>query len=358
MNVMSNSTKADVVVLAGREFKRVRNGLDEAQVASLIDELIKERDKLTQSYEHIASLNRLAEMTIVEADRLATQIKTEAAEQAKAESAAIIDKAKEEARQIAEKKIAEAVQLANEQARVIKAKAEEEVANVLANERNRLLAELRNLVNQQFGHVLEELENIKQRASALQADFDNKLSELRVRPGVTTVKTAEEQETAAAEIAERTEVTAVETAKETAAIVAEEIKKTLEQRAEPSEINSQIGEKSEFSKLFPIENGVESGKPQWEIEVLPPFEIAKVMEVVSFLDQLPEVANTEMIVPQIDMPSILVFLRRPVNLITALQAIPAVAYVEKVTSDRDASNGKPMKVRISLSTNSTLPRNK
>jgi len=112
---MNNTAKKDgVIVLGEREFKRVKNGLDEAQVASFVDELIKERDELVQSQDHITSLNRLAEMTVVEADRLATQVKTEATEQAKAESTALIDKAREQARQMMEKKIAEAVEVANE----------------------------------------------------------------------------------------------------------------------------------------------------------------------------------------------------------------------------------------------------
>ncbi len=59
---MSNKVKKDgVVILEGREFKRVKNGLDEAQVASFIDELIQERDRLAQSQDHIASLNRLTD---------------------------------------------------------------------------------------------------------------------------------------------------------------------------------------------------------------------------------------------------------------------------------------------------------
>jgi hypothetical protein len=62
MIFMSNNVKKDgVVVLEGREFKRVKNGLDEAQVASFIEELIRERDKLAQSQDHIASLNRLVD---------------------------------------------------------------------------------------------------------------------------------------------------------------------------------------------------------------------------------------------------------------------------------------------------------
>jgi hypothetical protein len=61
-DIMSDNAKKDgVVVLEGREFKRVKNGLDEAQVASFIDELIKERDKLAQPQTHIASLNRLVD---------------------------------------------------------------------------------------------------------------------------------------------------------------------------------------------------------------------------------------------------------------------------------------------------------
>jgi len=339
---MSSTAKDDIVVLWGREFKRVKNGLDEAQVTSFINELVKERDKLAQSYEHIASLNRLAERTIFEADKLATQIKTEAAEQAKAESIAIIDKAKEQAQQMSEKKIAEAVELANEQAKAIKAKAEEEAAKLLEDEKNRIRAELRNLVNQQLGYMLEELESLKQQTAAVQANFDNKLSQTKEENSAVTVKIAEKRETAAVEIA-----------KQSAAIVAEEIRKTLDEHPEPSQATNHIERSFDLPNLIEIEDRAGLGKPQWEVEILPPFEIAKIMEVVSFLDQLPEVANTEMIVPQIDMPSILVFLRGSMNLADVLQTIPAVAYVEKVITDMDATNGKPRKVRIILSENTT-----
>src|SRR4030042_6237519 len=207
---MSSSPKDDVAVLGGREFKRVKNGLDETQVASFIDELIKERDKLAKSQDHIVSLNRLAERAIVEADKLAMQIKTEAAEQAKAESAAIVDKAKEQARQLAEKKMTEAVELANGKANAIKAKAEEQAAILLENEKTRIRNDLRNLVNEQFGYLLEELERLKQQAAAIQADFDNRSPEPR-----------EDRSTVTAEIAEKIDAAAVEIAKVGNTIVAE-----------------------------------------------------------------------------------------------------------------------------------------
>ncbi|MGB6874180.1 MAG: hypothetical protein WBE46_08670 [Dehalococcoidia bacterium] len=400
---MNNTAKKDgVIVLGEREFKRVKNGLDEAQVASFIDELIKERDKLAQSQDHIASLNRLAEMTVVEADRLATQVKTEAAEQAKAESTATIDKTREQARQMMEKEIAEAVEIANEKANAIKAKAEEEAALLLENDRNKIRGELRNLVNQQFGYMLEELESLKQRAEAVQADFGNKLSAPREDNSAVTVETAKESDTLVTEIAEEKDAAAVEIAEEIdaaaaeiteesdtiAAKIAEEIdaaaaeiteesdtlvaeekdaivaeeSKALDEHPEPSRATDHIEKSLDLSKLLDLEDQAELSKPQWEVEILPPFDIAKIMEVVAFLDQLPEVANTEMIVPQIDMPSILVFLRESMNLVDVLQTVPAVAHVEEVTTGTAATNGEPgkgpRKVRISLSGNTTSQEKK
>ena len=338
MAIIGNTVKDDVLVVGGHEFRRVKNGLDEAQVASFINELIKERDKLTHSQDHTASLNRLAERAIVEADKLATQIKTEAAEQAKAESAAIIDRAKEQSRQMAEKKIAEAVQLANEKASAIKSKAEEEAAILLENEKKRIRNDLRNLVNQQFGYLLEELEHLKQQATAIQADFDNGSSGLSPEKSTATVEIAQRIGDSAAKIIEQSDTVVMET-----------IKKTIDERPETSRAAGDTERSIELPDLLRIEEQPELGKPQWEVEILPPFEIAKIMEVVSFLDQLPEVANTEMIVPQIDVPLILVFLRKPINVIDVLQKVPAVARVEEVASSIAATNGKPRKVRISLS---------
>ena len=381
---MSNTTKDDVVMLAGREFRRAKNGLDEAQVVPFVDELVKERDNLAKSQDHITSLNRLAEMTIVEADKLAGQIKTEAAEQAKAESAAIIDKAKEQARQASEKKIAEAVKAASEQASAIKAKAEEEAVLLLENQKIKIRGELRNLVNQQFGYMLEELESLKQQAAAVQADFGSKLSESGEKKGVETAEIEDRADApaeeapevldAAAEIEEKREAAAAEIAEESDSIVAEFAGKmgaaVMENSARdddgmaagvsvkghgetvaPGGIEEDTQESPEPAKALGVEEEPDLGKPQWEVEIVAPFDISKIMEVVSFLDALPEVANTEMIVPQIDMPSILVFLRKPINFVELLKTVPAVASVEEVTPKTASANGKARKVRVSLSKN-------
>jgi hypothetical protein len=468
-DIMSNNAKKDdVIVLGGRELKRVKNGLDEAEVASFIDGLVEERDKLAQSQEHIASLTRLAETTVVEADNLATQIKTETAEQAKAESTAITDKAREQARQMMEQKIAEAEETANERANVIKAKAEEEAVLLLENQKTKIRGELHNLVNQQFGYMLDELESLKRQAAAVQADFGNKLSEPGEEKSNVTTKIAEERDNIVAEakevatveiakesdviveekkeaaaleiteergniVAEEIEAAAVEITEERGNIVAEEIEaaaveiteergnivaeekeaaavefaeerdnivteekeapavefaeegdkivveekeaaavefaeesrmeageenKALDKSPEPRRATDHPEKSFELSKLLQFEEQAELGKPQWEVEILPPFNVAKVMEVVAFLDQLPEVTNTEMIVPKIDMPSILVFLREPINFVNVLQTIPAVAYIEEVKPDTAATNGDSRKVRIALSGTTTSQEKK
>ena len=113
----------------------------------------------------------------------------------------------------------------------------------------------------------------------------------------------------------------------------------------------------DLAAILKSEDQAELGEPQWEVEILPPVEITKVMDVMTHLDQLHQVANTEMIVPQIDTPSILVFLREEMDFIDMLRTIPAVAHVEEVTTDGDAANGKPRKARIGLSGNA-MPQEK
>ena len=208
---------------------------------------------------------------------------------------------------------------------------------LIENEKNKIRNELRNLVNQQFGYLLEELERIKQQAAAIQADFDNKPPVPKEEKSTVTVKVAEKEDIAAAAFAKESE-------------------KTFGEHLEPSRATTYTEKSFELSNLLHNEEQPESGKPQWEVEILPPFNISKIMEVVAYLDKLPEVANTEMIVPQIDMPSILVFLRKPINIVDALKTIPAVAYVEEVATDKAATNGRPRKVRMGFSGNAAAHR--
>jgi len=353
---MNISGKDGVVTLGGREFKRAKNGLDEAQITSFIEELIKERDELAQSQHHIAALTKLAETTIVEADRLAKQIKAEASDQAKAESAAIIDKARQQAQQMAERKQAEILKMANEKADAIQSQAEKKSALLLESERDKIRDELRNFVNQQFGYLLEKLESLNQQATAIQADFDNKLSQAGEEKITETTEIAGEKIPETMEIAgeKSAETTAIAVDRDAAAMKED---KVSDESPEPIRDVRQTEKSFDLASILQGEDRAELGEPQWEVEILPPVEITKIMEVMTHLDQLREVANTEMIVPQVDTPSILVFLREEMDFIDMLRTIPAVAHVEEVTDDGDDANGKPRKARIGLSGNA-MPREK
>lgn len=291
----NNGAKGDVIELGGCEFRRIKNGLDEAQVASFINELISQRDTLIQREEHLSTLTKLAEKTVTEADKLAVEIKTEAVSQARAETTAIIAKAEEQAQQIIEQERTEA----NEQAAVIKAEAERKAELLLENERKRIQPELSSFVERLYSQLLSELERFKQQLLALQElKFEHRL---------------------------------FQPAEETSTI-------TMEADEIPNK----------FQELIRPIDQTNIGEPEWELEILPPTDIIKIMRIVTYLDGLPEVENTE-IIPEMDRPSILVFVREPIHLVDVLRTLPEVAQVKEDATDTAGVDGKPKKVQIVLS---------
>jgi cell division septum initiation protein DivIVA len=344
---MGNSVKDGIVELGGRRFKQVKNGLDKDQVASYIDELISERDKLAKSHDHLESLTRLAEKTIGEADRLAEQIKTEAEEQAKAESAAIIDEAKEQAQKIVEEKESEAVEIANEKAKAIQSEAEEKVALLLDNEKAKINDKLSNFVNQHLSHFLEEVERLKQQVISAQEDWGKELFQSGEGGSAVTVESEDGGSAVAAESKDEDIEVAAESEEENSAATVEG-GEVIGESLEPSQDQEKTDNPFGIFDLLKGENPAEVGEPQWEVEILPPIDISKIMEIVARLDQLPEVENTE-IIPRTDKPSIVVFQREPINLIDLLGKIPEVAYVEETKTEKDTTNGKTRKVRVGLS---------
>jgi len=302
-----NSDKDGFVKLGGMEFRRVKDGLDESQVASSINELISQRDKFRQHEEHLSSLTKLAEKTVAEADKLAEEIKTEAKDQAKAEASAIITKAEEHAQRINEEKRTEIINIATEQAEAIKTEAEREAELLLENQRKKIQPELSNLAHQLYSHLLSELESLKQQVVGLEEEFEHKLP-----------YPAEETSTVTIEQDER---------------------------------------RDEFVKLIQTEDRESTGEPDWELEILPPIDITKIMEVSAHLDSLPEVESTE-IIPETDRPSITVFLREPINLIDVMRTLPEMAQVKEDMTDTAGANTKPRKVQIVLKEKTVLDETK
>lgn len=367
-DIMSNG-KDGVITLGGREFKRVKNGVDEAQVATFIDELIKERDELRQSKHHIASLTKLAETTIVEAEKMANQISTEAEEKARSESTALLEEAKQKAQEMAEQKQAEALEIAGKEAEAIKSKAKKEAATLIDRERESIWEELRRAIGQQFESAVEQLEGLRQQAAKAQADFEARMSN-RAQESIPMTGEYDEEKDAArsADVRENNNalMSLVEEPEAAPATREAEPPSTEEDKvpgepAEPEQADDDRSERGfDLSRLLQMDDWAESSEPQFEVEILPPIQMTKIMEIVAYLDQLPEVQNTE-IIPRMESPSIMVFLRDEMNLVEALQGVPAVAYVEEVTIDGNSGNGEsvqaPRKIRIGLS-GKAMPREK
>ena len=309
----------NVTKLWGREFNIVKDGLSEDQVVSFVDELVSTHEMLIQRQEHLSVLTKLAERTVTEAENLSEEIKREATDRAKAEASKIIaeaeDRAKAEAsriiteaearaQQIVEEKQAEAMAIATEHAEAIKAKAKHEAELLLGDQRKRVKSELSNFVHQLYNQLLSELESLKQQVVALEAESEHKLS----------------------------------------------------QSAEETSIVTKEGDGShdEFMELIQTIDQTNTDEPEWELEILPPTDIMKMMGVVTYLDQLPEVERTE-IIPRTDMPSIMVFLREPISLADMLRTLPEVAQVKEDATDTAGANGKPRKVQIVLA-GETVPQ--
>jgi F0F1-type ATP synthase membrane subunit b/b' len=314
----NNGAKDGVIELGGCEFRRVKHGLDEAQVVSFINELIGQRDTLVQREEHLSSLTKLAEKLVTEADNLAEEIKTEAIDQGKAEADAFIAKADEQAQQMIEEKRTEIINIANEQAAAIKADAEREAELLLENRRKSIQDELRNFVNQLRSQLVSELDSLKQQAVALGAVFEDKLSQVAEETSTVTMG-ADEIPAESRELTQAIDQIDIGEPEEKALVSADELDTTLYER-----------------------------EPEFELEILPPIDITKIMGIVNYLDSLPEVENAELI-PLTDSPLILVFLREPIQLIDMLKTLPEVAQVKEDAINTAGNEGEQRKVQIVLS---------
>ena len=299
-----DANKKGVVELWGHEFKKAKYGLDEEQVVSFVNELMNEHETLLKRAEHLLSLTKLAEKTVVEADNVAKQIQKEAVNQAKDEANAIIAKAEEQVQQVVQEKSAEAVAMANREAEAIKANAQQQAELLLEERAKRIQPELRDTAKRLYGELLSQLESVKQQVVALEEEFDHKLSQ------------------------------------------------PLEETGNVSMEADKVGH--EFLELIQTIDETNAGEAEWELQILPPIDLTQILDIMNHLDSLPEVEKTELI-PHVDSPSIVVFVCEPIDLIDMLRTLPQVAQVTEDTTESAGAQGKPRKVQIVLS-GKTVPQ--
>jgi len=314
------------VELWGHDFKRAKDGLDEEQIVSFVNELISERDTLLQRQEHLSSLSMLAERTIAEADNVARQVKEQAAEQAKAEADAIIAKAEEHTQQIFEEKKAEAIAVADEEVETIRANAQQEVALLREKETEKIQSELEGTAHRLYGELLSQLENLKQQVIESEANFGQILSQ-HEQSNLTTIEEEKHDITPDADLELGSEVS-----DGTPADTLDQIE-TIDQ--------PDVSETEEMTQVSSENHEMSSYEEEVELEIQPPVEMRKVMAIIGYLDTLAEVRATELI-PLADKPIIKVSLLESVHLIEMLGALPEVGQAT------DIEAGDERKIQVTL----------
>jgi vacuolar-type H+-ATPase subunit H len=170
------------------KFKTVKNGLDEAEVFSYINELVEQNKNLSNKLEHIDSLIRLAERTVIEADNESERIKKEIEENANAKAANIIAEAEKKAKTEANSVIVEAQRRAEQRTQELIAAAEQQAQSILkdtagraekiesdANEEaNNEIAEAEQKASSIEQQAQDTLKSAQEKAVAIKSDADER----------------------------------------------------------------------------------------------------------------------------------------------------------------------------------------
>jgi vacuolar-type H+-ATPase subunit H len=178
-------------VLVGK-FKKVKNGLDEGEVFSYINQLMEQNRSLAGKLEHLDALTRLAERVVVEADKVSEHIKNEIVENANAKAAVIITEAHKRARTEANTIIAEAQRRAEQKTRELVAAAEEQAQSMLkyaaamaekvqsdANEQsNSAIADAEQKASSIEQQAEDTLKSAQEKAKAIKADVYKKAARI------------------------------------------------------------------------------------------------------------------------------------------------------------------------------------
>jgi hypothetical protein len=280
-NLRNGSPKGDDILQVGdRIFRKVELGLDEKEVRSYVEELVSERDALVKRQEHLSALAELAEKTVIEANNLAQQTKQKAADQAKAEAEVIRTKAEQETEQFIQQKKAEAQRAAGQEAENIKAQALKQMELMREEQFNVLKAEAKSVAQRMQEELLSSIESIKRQVMTLSNKFEEMPSLSNV-PFPSVPLTAE---------------------------------------VGPDTVDYPVEKTTSFDHI-----------PWLEVEVLPPVDIGKIMDLISRLESLPAVKTTDLL-PEMPNPLIRVFLNEPSPLAELLRTLPQV---EKVTEAAD-----------------------
>jgi len=261
----------DTLYIGDRSFRKIKLGLAENEVRSYIEELISQREALRKRLEHLTSLTELAEKTVIDANNLSQAMMKKATDQAKVETDSIRARAEQETAQFINQRKAEAKAAAEKEAEAIKADARHQAKMIRERQLEGIREEAANLAQKLQNDLIADIEVMKKSVMALSTKFST-----------TTINTVSND--------------------------GQENGKRLSEE-----------EKAEITDYA-----------QWlEIEIMPPIDIDKIMNLISYLERLPEVKTTD-VLPDTPNPIIRVFLGKPLALAAVLLLLPQIAQVNEV----------------------------
>jgi|WetSurMetagenome_2_1015567.scaffolds.fasta_scaffold32932_1 cell division septum initiation protein DivIVA len=375
------SANRDVVELWGREFNLVKNGLSEAQVVSFVNDLAKQHDVLLQRQEHLVTLTKLAERTVSEADKMADEIKQEAQKQARVDAAKIISEAEASAKTQSGRIIKDADAAAKAQTERLIADATAQAEQTIKEKESHAMT----AAAEQAEAIISTAEKV---AAETKKDTENEIKKM-ISDAETRSRHIVEQKEAEANAAAAEQARVIlENAKMEAGTMLEREKQRIQPEltqfvrnlrsqlmSELDSIKSKVGSlESQFDSFVPSieapkvnteskpspqkpdafmdlvkqsEHSDDEGEPTWEVEIVPPLDIMKIMSIVSYLDSLSEVSRTE-IIPRNDRTSVIIYTCRDMELVDMIKSLPEITSAEE-TRNSDPDHARMRKITVALS---------
>ena len=310
-----NVNGEEVLHIGDRSFRKTKLGLAEEEERAYVEELINHRDALVKRQEHLSALTELAEKTVMDANNLSQAMMKKTTEQAKAEADKIRAKAEAEADQLTKAKRAEAKTLADKDAESIRAEAHRQAKLVREEQLDGIRSEAANLAQKLQSDLIANLDGLKKQVLTLGTKFEPSLHNSNNNSNSNNIS----NNSNISSNAKSSHTPQVEAAKPT-------------------------------ETLSPGEKGALLDHIPWlEVEVLPPLDIEKIMDLIARLESLPEVKTTDLL-PETPNPLIRVFLNEPSPLAEMLRTLPQVEKVNELT-DEGQGDDKRERIQIVLGKN-------
>ena len=300
-NSNADSNNEEIFRIGDRSFRKIKLGLAEEEVRAYVEELINQRDALLKRQEHLAALTELAEKTVMDASNLSQAMTKKAADQAKAEGDKMRARAEQETDQYVKARKAEAKAVADKESEAIKAEADRQARLIREQHLDGIRAEAVSLSQKLQNDLIANIENMKKSIATIGKNF-----------------------------------------------------KPMESSADTLSVNVSEN-KDKSAVLSDREKGVLLDHVPWlEIEIMPPMDIEKIMDLISHLEKLPEVKTTDLL-PETPNPLIRVFLSKPLALANMLRTLPQISQVTELfdSNSVDSETGeKRERIQVTFGTNS------